>query len=67
MSGNILSQCLDALVNQTLREIEIIVVNDASEDNSAEVIKQYQLRYPEIQVIDTGETNLGLASVLIRG
>ena len=29
-----LKQCLDSLINQTLRNIEIICVNDASPDNS---------------------------------
>jgi glycosyltransferase involved in cell wall biosynthesis len=58
-----LSQCLDSLLGQTLKNIEIIVVNDASTDNSLEIIRDYQSRYPHlIRVIDC-ESNKGLASV----
>jgi FkbM family methyltransferase len=57
-----LSQCLDALANQTLRNIEIIVVNDASSDRCAEIINSYKLAYPSIKVI-TCASNKGLATV----
>jgi glycosyltransferase involved in cell wall biosynthesis len=56
-----LSQCLDSLVNQTLTNIEIIVVNDASTDNSLAVMKEYQARYPTLRVIDS-KKNLGQGS-----
>ena len=36
-----LSKCLDSAINQTLKNIEIIVVNDCSPDNSEEIIKSY--------------------------
>ncbi len=57
-----LSQCLDALANQTLQNIEIIAINDASTDNSLEIIKDYQSRYPNIRLVNC-EKNIGLASV----
>lgn len=57
-----LSQCLDALANQTLEDIEIIVVNDASTDDSADIIDQYSSRYRNIKVI-TCARNKGLATV----
>ena len=34
-----LPQCLDSLVNQTLQEIEILVINDGSPDNSQSIIE----------------------------
>lgn len=37
-----ISRCLDSLIGQTLSEIEIIVVNDASTDASMEIVRQYQ-------------------------
>lgn len=42
-----LPQCLDSLVNQTLEEIEILVVNDGSPDNSQAIIDDYASRYPD--------------------
>ena len=42
-----LDKCLDSLVRQTLKEIEIIVVNDGSPDNSQEIIDKYAKDYPE--------------------
>ena len=36
-----LETCLDSLVNQTLEEIEIVVVNDGSPDNSQKIIDKF--------------------------
>ena len=44
-----LPKCLDSLLGQTLKEIEIIVVNDGSPDNSEEIVKDYQKRYMNIK------------------
>ena len=41
-----LEKCLDSLVQQTLEEIEIIVVDDASTDGSRKIIEQYKKKYP---------------------
>ena len=41
-----LEKCLLSLVNQTLNEIEILVVNDGSKDNSQKIIEEFQLEYP---------------------
>ncbi len=42
-----LERCLDSLVNQTLEDIEIIVVNDGSPDNSQAIIDRYVKMYPD--------------------
>lgn len=36
-----IKECLDSLINQTLQEIEIILVNDGSTDKSGEIAKEY--------------------------
>jgi len=56
-----LSQCLDSLVNQTLKDIEIIVVNDASADKSFRIISHYKEKHPNLRVVNC-ESNKGLAS-----
>lgn len=41
-----LERCLESLVHQTLEDIEIIVINDSSPDESHLVIERYQANYP---------------------
>ncbi len=47
-----LVKCLDSLVNQTLKEIEIICINDGSTDNSLEILKAYAQKDDRITVIN---------------
>ena len=42
-----LQYCMDSLVNQTIDDYEIIAVDDASTDNSLEILKSYKEKYPE--------------------
>lgn len=47
-----LGKCLESIVQQTLNEIEIIIINDGSTDNSQEIINKYKLIYDKkIKVI----------------
>lgn len=43
-----LRECLESVVNQTLKEIEVIIVNDESPDNSEEIILEYKNKYPKL-------------------
>ena len=55
-----LRECLDSLVNQTLKDIEIICINDASPDNSLKILKEYKKKHPKlIKIIDL-KKNVGL-------
>lgn len=46
---NYLDKCLDSLINQTLEEIEIIVVNDGATDNSQKIIDKYSSQNNKIK------------------
>ena len=56
-----LRQCLDCVVNQTLRDIEIICVNDGSTDNSLDILNEYAARDNRIKVISKENEGLGAA------
>lgn len=43
-----LRKCLDSLVNQTFKDIEIVIINDSSPDNSQEIIDEYKKAYPDL-------------------
>lgn len=46
-----LSQCLDSVVNQTLREIEVVCVDDCSTDNTLDIAREYAERDARIRII----------------
>lgn len=54
-----LEQCLKSAIKQTLKNIEIIVINDGSTDKSLDIIKKYELKYYNIRVIN--QENKGLS------
>lgn len=47
-----LERCLDSLANQTLKDFEIIVVNDGSTDDSKSIILKYEKKHNNIKVIN---------------
>lgn len=51
-AGEKLNYCMDSLVNQTVDDYEIIAVDDASTDNSLEILRRYEKKYPtKVRVI----------------
>lgn len=59
---NYLERAVDSVLAQTLEEIEIILVDDGSEDRSGEICDWYQKEYPEkIHVIHKENQGLGMA------
>lgn len=55
-----LRECLDSVVNQTLKDIEIICVNDGSPDNSLAILEEYAAKDERIKIIN--KENGGLSS-----
>lgn len=54
-----IERCLDSLVKQTLDEIELILVNDASTDGSYEKLLSYESRYPDKIIVVNCSENQG--------
>lgn len=54
-----LPQCLESLVSQTLKDIEIICINDGSTDATLDVIRRFQESDPRIEVIDKSNSGYG--------
>ena len=46
------SEAIESALNQTYQNVEIVVINDASTDNSSDVIKSYADKYPNIIFLD---------------
>ena len=42
-----IDKCLNSLVKQSLKEIEVIVVNDGTKDNSQKIVDKYVKKYPD--------------------
>ena len=55
-----IDKCLSSLVNQTLNDIEIIIVNDGSIDNSEQIILKYKEKYPS-KIVYLKKENGGLS------
>ncbi len=58
-------QCLDSVVNQTLKDLEIICVNDGSTDSTLSILQEYAASDPRIKIID--KPNGGYGHSMNRG
>jgi cellulose synthase/poly-beta-1,6-N-acetylglucosamine synthase-like glycosyltransferase len=56
-----LCQCIDSVVNQTLKDIEIICINDGSTDSSLQILNEYSNKDKRIIVINQNNSGLGAA------
>lgn len=54
-----LEKCLNSLINQTLKDIEIICINDGSTDKSLQILEKFANKDKRIQIIN--QTNSGLS------
>lgn len=55
-----LDKCIKSLVNQKLEDIQIIIVNDGSTDNSGNIAKEYAIEYPN-KILYLEKENGGLS------
>jgi len=60
-----LPKCLDSIINQTYENLEIIIVNDGSTDNSPQICEEYAKRYSRIKLLH--KKNGGLSSARNAG
>lgn len=59
-----IEECLESVLNQSLKDIEIICVNDGSVDRSLEILRGYERQYDQIKVID--QLNVGQSAARNR-
>lgn len=55
-----LPKCLDSIVNQTYQQLQVVVVDDGSSDNSLSIVKDYAAKYPFVEVYH--QENAGVAA-----
>ncbi len=53
--------CLDSIESQTYRNVEVIIVDGQSKDNTLLIAKSYQLEY-QLQVIKSNKKNIAFFS-----
>lgn len=59
--GQYLAKSLDSLINQSLKDIEIICINDGSTDNSLNILEEYAQKDERVKVINKQNEGQGVA------
>ena len=60
-----IERCMDSLINQTLADIEIIVIDDESKDTTFEILKEYEKKDKRIKLMT--KKNSGISSSRNKG
>lgn len=55
------AECLDSILEQSFRDLEVVVVDDGSTDRSGEIVRQYAERHANVRVVTTANQGLGAA------
>lgn len=58
---NYLRECLNSVINQTLKDIEIICINDDSTDGSLAILKEYAIKDKRIKIVCQDNVGAGAA------
>ena len=64
-NASFIEEAINSAINQTYKNIEIVICDDASTDNSIEIINKLMLKDPKIKLI-INSTNLGIGSTKKR-
>lgn len=64
--GKFLSECVDSIMAQTYRNVECIVVDNASTDNSKCILQELRRKYPSLKVVYNNE-NVGQSLACVKG
>jgi glycosyltransferase involved in cell wall biosynthesis len=56
-----LVQCLNSIINQTFKDIEIICINDGSTDNSLKILKEFSEKDSRIKIINQKNSGVSIA------
>lgn len=60
-TSRFLHQCVDSLINQTLKDVEFIFVDDGSTDDSVEILEQYQKKDKRVKILRQENMYAGVA------
>lgn len=56
-----IEQCIESIINQTMKELEIIIVDDGSSDNTIEKINKYKIKDNRIRVLEQQNKGVSVA------
>lgn len=62
--GNVLSESIDSIINQSFNDWEFIICDDGSKDNTYEIALSYKKQYPDKIVLLKNKKNMGLEYTL---
>ncbi|MFC1722080.1 glycosyltransferase family 2 protein, partial [Patescibacteria group bacterium] len=65
-SEKYISDAIDSILNQSFKDFELIIVNDASQDNTKKIIEDYEKKDSRIKVINN-EVNIQIGASLNKG
>ena len=64
-SANFIAGCIDSIINQSYKNIEILVVDGLSTDNTISIVQEYIARYPHVKCIS--EKDQGIYDAMNKG